>query len=504
MVGNLTAGRDVFRSLERASHDARHRAEAVRANLDKLDQFMDEMIANRGHSLVELAEHYFPEMSAGTVSRQFVEVRSHLQRLLRKKQEHEETLQRSWDENLDRRSQLESEVDELTERLDDLVRERDELQGVLASRLKEHDDFQQLSRQALAAENELKRNEVRVSEMREEVAAKLPQYENSRMFQYLFRRGFGTPEYRAKGIVRWLDRWVARLVNFNKNRQSYNFLRATPELMSAEVERRREQFTTLMEAIEAIEDSIADEIGLTTVLRHGNEMGDRREATLTTIGKLESDRTKIENELASLEEQENEYYVAGVNRLKEFLGSMEESVLAIRTRATPQQKDDAIFREIQSCNQQLRDARQQSHEDRQMLDLWHQKISGLDDVVRQFRSAEFDSRRSYFSRRLNVDEEIDRYLQGQNSSQGLWSALRQAQQFVQPQFDDSWDDLGGVFDSDVSQVLGQVLIDVAGEAMRHAARRGVHRRGPARQTSRRSAGRPPFRRRGGFTSGKGF
>ncbi len=504
MVANLTAGRDVFRSLECAIRDARHRAEAVRANLDKLDQFIDAMIANRGHSLVELAEHYFPEMSAGTVSRQFVEVRSHLQRLLRKKQEHEETLQRSWDENLDRRSQLEADVDELTGRLDELVRERDALQGVLAGRLKEHDDFQQLSRQVLAAENELKRNEVRVAEMRVEVAAKLPKYEDSRMFQYLFRRGFGTPEYRARGIIRRLDRWVARLVNFNKNRQSYNFLRATPELMSAEVERRRERFNTLMRAIEAIEDAIADEVGLTAILRQGNEVGDRRGATLKTISEVESDRTRIENELSSLEEQENEYYVAGVNRLTEFLGSMEESALAVRTRATPQQKDDAIFREIQSCNQQLRDARQQSREDRETLDLWHEKISGLDDVARQFRSAEFDSRRSFFSRRLNVEEEIDRYLQGQNSVQGLWLALRQAQRFIQPQFDDSWDDLGGVFNSDVSQVLGKVLIEVAGEAMRHAARRGVHRRGPARQTSRRAAGRPPFRRRGGFTSGKGF
>ena len=303
--------------------DARRQANDVRTNLDKLDDFMNEVIQRRGHSLVELAQHYMPDISSSTIAKQFVEVRSHLQQLLREKQRHEQELQSKWDQNLDRRSELEDQVDVLTQQLNDLATQRDELELELANRLKQHQEFQDLSKQALAAETELKKNELRIAEMREEVAEKLPAYEKSRMFQYLYRRGYGTADYKSRGLTKRLDRWVAKLVNYNKNRQSYNFLRVTPELMAAEVERRRDDFTQLMEQIEAIEDAISDEIGLTQVLQRGNELGKQRENHLTELGRLETERGRIETQLARLEANQNEYYTAGVNRLKEFLGSME-------------------------------------------------------------------------------------------------------------------------------------------------------------------------------------
>ncbi len=494
----------MLNSLERANRSAQAQAERVRANLDRLDDFINDVVQQRGRSLVELAEHYLPEMSSGTVSRQFIEVRNQLQQLLEKKQQREAELQRSWDANLDRRSQLEIEVDGLTSQLNDLAARRDELERQLAERLKQHTEFEQLSQQALVAENELKRNELRVAEMRDEVAEKLPAYENSRLFQYLYRRGYGTPHYKARGFTKQLDRWVAKLVKYNKNRQSYKFLRMTPELMAAEVERRRGDFNQLMERIEAIEDAISDEIGLTEVLQQGSALGDQREQLLKALEQLEEDRGEIEAEIAMLGERRNDFYLAGVNRLKEFLGSMEESALAARTRATPEITDDEIFQEIRNLNQQLRDARQQTGEDRQLLELWQARMTGVNQVMRQFRLAEYDSRRSFFSPRLDIDGQIDRYLNGQVTTQALWASIRQHQQFIRPELDDPWHDMGGVFDSDVSQVLGRVLIEVAGEAMRQAAQRGMHRRGPIRQQSRRSAGRPPYRRNGGFTSGEGF
>lgn len=518
MVGNRISGIEVYRALDRAIRDSRRRAEQVRADLDKLDDFVNELNARRGHSLVELAQHYLPDITATTVQAQFNEVRHDLQRLMQKKQAQEQKLQTSWDACLDRRSALDAKLDNVTEQLNDVAKRRDELDLELADRLRSDPRFQELSQQALAAETELKRNEERVAEMREEVAAKLPAYEKSRLFKYLHRRGFGTPEYQAKGLTRRLDRWVARVVNYNENRRSYNFLKVTPELMAAEVERRRADFTALMESIEAIEDGIADEIGLTEVLREGTDLGREREQILAQIDEVDQQRAQIEAELARFEANENEYYVAGVNRLKQFLGSMEESALAARTRQTPQTTDDAIFREIQDCNRQLRESKQRSHDDRDQLEIWHEKIAGLDQVVRRFRSSEFDSRRSLFSRRLNIRDEVDNYLEGRNTAQGLWTVIKKNQEFARQWNDDSWDSgswsgswggrkkrgWGSVFDSDVSHVLGRVLVEVAGEAMRQAAQRGMHRRGPTRQKSRRSSGKPTYRRNGGFTSGRGF
>ena len=85
-----------------------------------------------------------------------------------------------------------------------------------------------------------------------------------------------------------------------------------------------------------------------------------------------------------------------------------------------------------------------------------------------------------FSEQFDVERQIGGYLRGAVGREQLWSALRRYQEFHQPRrvehrgwhIDDSWDmdDLGGV--------LGRVLIEVAGEAMKHAVRRGMRRRGP--------------------------
>ena len=504
MVGNLISGSDVARQLERARRDARRRAEDVRAGLDKLDDFIKQLIAQRGNSLVELAQHYFPDLSQTSIEKQFAEVRGHLKHLLEQKQRREAELHQTWDTCLDRRADLDQQIEQVTEKLDKLANRRDELEQQLAQRLREHAEFEPLSQQTLAAETELKRNELRVAEMRDEVAEKLPAYEKSRLFQYLYRRGYGTAEYRGKGWTQQLDRWVAKIVKYNKNRQSYNFLKVTPELMANEVERRREDFNKLMQRLEAIEDSISDEIGLTDVLQQGTQRGDEREALMKSVSEVDAQRDQAEQELARLEVTENEYYEAGVNRLKEFLGNMEESALEFRTRVTPQTTDDEIFREIKDCNAQLREARQQNRDDREQLQLWNQKLSGLDQVVSRFRMHEFDSRRSWFSPQMNLSREVDRFLQGQNTPAGLWSTLSRYQQFIQPQLDNGWNDPTGVFDQDVSRVLGRVLVDVAGEALRQAAQRGMHRRGPTRARTRSSRGRPPYRRGGGFTTGRGF
>jgi chromosome segregation ATPase len=507
VVSNMIPGGEVVRQLENSRRDARRRADEVRANLDKLDDFMKDLVERRGEVLVELAQHYLPDISSSTVANQFKEVRGHIEELLRRKQRHEAELQDQWDAMLDRRSGLDDQIEKVTGELDNLATKRDELENQLASRLRAQPEFQTLSEQALAAETELKRNELRVAEMRDEVAEKLPAYEKSKLFKYLHKRGYGTPEYNGKGLTKQLDGWVARIVKFHKNRQSYNFLKVTPELMAAEVERRRAEFTKLMERLEAIEDAISDEIGLTTLLKQGTELGDERQRLLGDVAKQETERARIEKQIAQLQATENEYYVEGVNRLRDFLGGMEESALAVRTRATPQTTDDEIFREIKRINEQLRSTREQSHEDRKLLEIWHDKVAGLDQVVLRFRSSEFDSRRSWFHTRLDVPREVDRYLEGNSSSSGLWATLREHQQFVRPEFDSgsgSWPDLGNVFDSDVSRVLGRVLIEVAGEALRQSAQRGMHRRGPSRQQSRQSSGKPPYRRGGGFTSGRGF
>ena len=519
MVGkNYIAGSDVLQVLEHALTHARGRGNELQNSLSQLDQVTQEAVARRGKALLDLARHYLPEMSAQAVERTFNEVRRDLEELLLRQQRRQRELQTEWDAALDQRQQMESQLEQITAELNALVTRREALQTQLADQLLADPAFQQLSQQVLSAEQALKRNEGRVAESKQEANEKLPAYERSSLFQYLHERKYGTPEYASGGLTKRLDGWIARMIDFPRARQSYNFLRITPELMAAEVERRRSEFTGLMEQIETIEDERSEKIGLTDVLSQGVECGKRRDELLTKIQFEQERRDRLELELQAIENDSNEFYSQGIDRLQSFLGNMEESALEAKTRQTAERADDEIFAEITWLNKQLQAARENSQQLFQERAAWEEKLGGLDYIVRRFHLSEYDSQRSMFPASYDPRPHVDSYLRGEVNREGLWQALSELQRFaptwVQERYEEHYggrkrgsdanDSDDNLFDSDISMVLVRVLGEIAGAALRGAVHRGMERRSPIRQKNRKTRGQPPFPRGGSFTNGRGF
>ena len=61
-------------------------------------------------------------------------------------------------------------------------------------------------------------------------------YEGDRLFMYLWRRKLGTSEYASGFLVRWVDEWIARLVNYREARANYAMLNEIPARLRAHVE----------------------------------------------------------------------------------------------------------------------------------------------------------------------------------------------------------------------------------------------------------------------------
>jgi hypothetical protein len=72
-----------------------------------------------------------------------------------------------------------------------------------------------------------------------DLAAKRVPYEQDPIFMYLWRRGFGTSRYTSKGIVRSLDRMVARHVGYAEASRNYALLTELPIRLREHAERLR-------------------------------------------------------------------------------------------------------------------------------------------------------------------------------------------------------------------------------------------------------------------------
>lgn len=503
MVGDVQAGSRVGKSLDRSIGRLRRQIDQHLKGMKRIDDQLEELVGRRTAALADLSKHYLPDISPETVRGTFDGLRAELLEVLQRKQRREQELHQEIDtveSNIDRD---EASLDQVTESLNEKVAEREQLEELLAERLHASEEFRELSKRALEAELELERNEQRVAEAKQEADEKLPAYEKSRLFKYLNERGYGTAEYEKEGLTRVLDKWVAKMIDYRRARRSYNFLRVTPELMAKEVERRREQFNVLMEQVEAIEDRNSDEIGLTAVMREGQELGSQRDALTDKIAHQQDNLMVLQEERLQLQQPQNQYYDQALTKMKSFLSRMDPARLERRSRLTPEPDDDTIVAEVLWLNERLNETERQGEVESRRREHWDEKLSGLQRVQQRFREEEFDSRRSLFDPRFDVEDHVERYLDGHIGVEGLWSAIRKSQEFAP-----AWhEQRGGGFDdfinSEMSYVLFRVLTDVAGQALRHAAQRGMQRRGPIRSKQRRKSGRPKLPRRG-FTKGRGF
>jgi hypothetical protein len=66
-------------------------------------------------------------------------------------------------------------------------------------------------------------------------------YEADPMFMYLWRRRFGTRDYEAGNLVRYLDRKVAHLIGYEAARVNYTMLMELPDRMREHVERLNQE-----------------------------------------------------------------------------------------------------------------------------------------------------------------------------------------------------------------------------------------------------------------------
>ncbi|MCA9054614.1 MAG: hypothetical protein KDA75_12305 [Planctomycetaceae bacterium] len=496
-----TPGRQILTRLRRRLDDVRDEAAHVRRDFDDIDRRMDEYVTRRGEAIVELARHDLPDISQATIERAYVGIRDDLRQILARKERAQAELQGRLARCRESIAGLQQQAATLTEALNALVTRRQELEQQAAERLRQDDEFQRLSRMALESEMQLKANEERAEELQLEASDKLPAYDRSRLFRYLYERRFATSAYEGRGLTRSLDRWLARLIDFERHRKGYEFLRETPELVKSEVERRRTDFHMQMEQVEAIEDRVTDEVGLTAVLQQGTERGQEHDRLVARLTQEEHQAREVESELHTLDQQQGRFYSEALERYRRFLAETETAVLATRAQETADHVDDEIVSRIawltteierlQPDVARLGSASQQAEE----------RSEGLSFVVRRAEQANIDSERCSTPDPDAVDRELNRFLSGAMSANDLWRAIQDRLRFEPTWVETTATGAGQMLNHPLSHVLLQAFF-AASTAMQQSAQRSVQRRAQAGQSRRINIGRPSpgkrFTTRGGF------
>ena len=113
----VVRGPKVFAALQQAQQQVRDNLNELAKSSRDFDSKMERLVSQRSEEFVHLARHYLPDLSAETVEKSFVGMKSELRELLQQKKLREEELSAAIDLGQQSIVQAQAETDRVTEQL---------------------------------------------------------------------------------------------------------------------------------------------------------------------------------------------------------------------------------------------------------------------------------------------------------------------------------------------------------------------------------------------------
>lgn len=477
----MKSGTAVYAEFQRLVEQQRQELLAVRQHWQRSDEQVRRLVAERGAVVLELARHYLPDLSRERAEAVFQEIRTDLQRIVDRQERQRQVLSERLQRLQQQAGQVDARLQQVNDQLEKQVSAREQKSQLLAERLAGHAEFSDQSAALFRAQEELERVRQRLDELQIEVREKLPEYQRCPFFQYLQRVKFGKSEYQTRGWQRWFDRRVAELVDYPQAVRSYEYLLRAPDLVQREVERLATELIPLTTRVQQIQQQLAQEVGLTEVLRTGERLGRERDELVQSLGEQQELMQQCEHQLQELQSEENPFHLEALVRLRQWLERTELSVLQTWAAATPSPRDDELVSQIQTLTKELQSLEPELQRSESSAKQLEQATLDLEFLLRRFRQSNFDAPRSRFSDALDLGRLLRQIAGRALSRDGAWEAIRQAQHFEPTWVEESARQIGRGTHETLANPAAGMLLHVLAEVASAALHEGL------RQHQKRSA-----------------
>lgn len=490
----MLSGRDTLGHMSQSLKSARRDLKRLDNELQETSQAAARNRGQQAQALSHLADMRLDAVRRGEIVEKLDSTDREVKTLLEQRRSAVATLG-------ERISDAGMALDDLEVRRDSLHGEVDDAALVLAEReaavqniLAEGEAFQlqfERTRQADAISvSAAEKAELAIADRRK----KGEPFEEDELFMYLWRRGYGTSEYRANPLARLLDAWVARLCAYQQARPNYWMLLEIPKRLRIHADRARDEADNELDQLQELEEQAA-------------QQGDVPDAR-STLADAEQRQDEVDRKIETAETELNDLlieqgrysagdddYIEGCRRL--FANAMQQKNISDLTRlalATMTVEDDTLVGELRDLRgkddelaAELRENRNRQHEHMR-------RVQELEKVRRDFKNNRYDDLRSGFDNGDMIVRMIAEVVGGVIRGGTLWDILRRYQRYTRAAGE--WPDFGS----------GGIT-----RPRRNGSSRAPswHRPGPRRSGGSGGfkmprAPRSKSRGRGGFRTGGGF
>lgn len=246
-------------------------------------------------------------------------------------------------------------------------------------------------------------------------------YEADRLFMYLWQRGFGTPDYHASGLIRMLDRWVARLVRFDDARPNYAMLCEIPERLEAYATDREAEAVAEETKLGAMSRAAATELAGEDLAAAVERAEQDLTETATALEGLEAEQSELATREQPFLAGEDADFRAAEEALLRSLRSDELSTLWQEALATPSPEDEAIVRRLRDLDGRISAITPQIEADQADLRDIARRREELAKVAQRFRKKHYDNWDSSFDNNDLAGVLIGELAKGALSGADYWA-----------------------------------------------------------------------------------
>ncbi|MCF6345265.1 MAG: hypothetical protein L3J00_02205 [Thiomicrorhabdus sp.] len=435
----MISGLKTLQNIDQVLASARQDIDRINRDLSRTDQAQQANLQSQTQSLKQLAKIRLDDISQNEFMGELTASDQRALVLIEKRQHAYTQLQSDITHHTNTLEQQERDRSTALEAANEKAQKVINLEHIIQSELEKDSGYQEQLQAARLLDNIADNADEKAKTAEQDRQQKGQDFEQNTLFMYLWKRQYGTPDYNANPLARFLDRWVDRLCNYSQYRVNYWTLLEIPKRLSIHAKEARSASDHALKLLANIETEKTKQAGLPALQEEHTK-------ALKVVDRIDNEIEQQENQLNTLLSQRNQF---AENKDDYMAQSLQTLTATLNTKSTYELNDDAhktltkqdnlIVREIAELRQQYDDLKEELQEYRKIHENKLDRLQQLEKVRRQFKSRRFDDVRSGFSNGNLITSILGEFLHGLADSSELWRVIERSQRH---QDVGAWPDFG--------------------------------------------------------------
>ena len=258
----MITGRDTLQQINDYVLQAQSQIESADREMDKLTSRLGRLRIEEVEQFRKLARFRLGEMNAGHMTARLDKAHQVVQAFLEHHKHALAELESGLEQLKHSQQKLEQQRESRINARDQAVEEFQRQLEKSKEKLEQDEGYRRQQEKTVRAAEVTRRAGEKASQSEADLASKGTPYQEDSLFMYLWQRRYMTPDYRANRIIRSLDDWVARLIDYKENRADYHMLNELPVRLREHADQAAEEAERQQQALLALERQAAEKDGL--------------------------------------------------------------------------------------------------------------------------------------------------------------------------------------------------------------------------------------------------